>query len=194
MSFQQGVKVLHIDASGRGIEQSGSRKLSARLVEGLKSKYGATVVTRDIAQGLPFVNEKMIESYFAQGERTEEQKKAVEVSDALVKEILEADVIVFGSPIYNFGVPAVLKAYADLIARVGITFKYGEKGPEGLVSGKRVFTCWASGGTALGSDYDHASKWWKVFLAFLGMTDVTYVDGTKGAVEAGEKAVDALLA
>ena len=78
-----------------------------------------------------------------------------------------------GSPIYNFGVPAVLKAWIDQIARAGVTFKYGENGPEGLLEGKKVIVTIASGGTAIGSDYDFATPYLKFALGFLGITDVT---------------------
>jgi FMN-dependent NADH-azoreductase len=105
--------------------------------------------------------------------RSDAQNEALSFSDTLVAEVIAADTIVIGTPIYNFGAPAVLKAWIDQIARAGVTFQYTENGPEGLLEGKKVIIAVASGGTQIGSDYDFASPYLKFALGFLGITDVT---------------------
>ncbi len=87
-----------------------------------------------------------------------------------------------GIPVYNFGVPATFKAWADLVARAGTTFKYGANGPEGLLSGKKAYLVAVSGGTPVGSDYDFMTPWLKFFLGFLGITDIEIIaaDGIMG--------------
>ena len=115
--------ILHIDASGRNTS-SVSRQLSKEIVD--KISDGESVIThRDVSQGLPFVNELMIGAYYTQKlERSEEQNQEVAISDAIVEEIVLADTIVIGVPVYNFSMPAGFKAWSDLAARVGETFKY----------------------------------------------------------------------
>ncbi|MCL4159185.1 UNVERIFIED_CONTAM: hypothetical protein GTU68_012362, partial [Idotea baltica] len=109
------------------------------------------------------------------GERTEKQKNALKLSDELTNELINADVLVISAPIYNFSVPASLKAYFDLIARAGITFKYGEEGPIGLLKNKKAYIVIAGGGTEIGSEMDFAGNYIKHFLGFIGITDVEFV-------------------
>jgi len=108
-------------------------------------------------------------------ERTDAHQVELEVADAYIDELMTADAIVIGLPIYNFGPPAALKAWADLVARAGTTFRYTEHGPEGLVPSKPVFVVVASGGVPVGSAMDQASPWLRTFLGFIGLTDVTVV-------------------
>jgi FMN-dependent NADH-azoreductase len=98
---------------------------------------------------------------------------------------------VIASPVYNFAAPATLKAWADLVARVGTTFRYTATGPEGLLTGKKAYLAIASGGTPMGSDIDFMSRWLTFFLGFIGITDVTMVaaDGIMG--EGGEEKIAA---
>lgn len=166
-------KILHIDASGRH-EGSISRKLSNQVV---KAIGGGEATYRDIGQGLPFVDDTMIGAYFtAPEERSEAQKQAVALSDELVKELQEHDTYVIGLPIYNFSMPAAFKAWCDLIARVGMTFKYTETGPIGLLGNKKAYIVIASGGTGIGSDLDFLTPWLKHYLGFIGITDMEIVD------------------
>ena len=97
------------------------------------------------------------------------------ISDTLIAELQAADTIVISSPIYNFGVPASVKAWADLVARAGTTFKYTPDGPVGLLSGKKAVIAIASGGTKVGSQIDFMSNWLALFLGFIGVSDVTIV-------------------
>ena len=96
-------------------------------------------------------------------------------SDALINELQQADVIVIGLPMYNFGVPSQLKAYFDHIARAGVTFKYTEQGPVGLLTGKRAYVFAARGGVYAGTPLDTQTGYVRDFLRFLGITDVNFV-------------------
>ncbi|MEQ8860669.1 MAG: NAD(P)H-dependent oxidoreductase [Pseudomonadales bacterium] len=111
----------------------------------------------------------------AAAERTPSQVEAVAYSDALIDELVRADAIVLGLPMYNFGIPSTLKAYFDHVARSGITFRYTEQGPEGLLAGKRVFVFAARGGVYTGTPLDTQTDYVRNFLGFLGMADVEFV-------------------
>jgi FMN-dependent NADH-azoreductase len=175
--------ILHISASIQG-DASVSRQLGTKLVAGLAAKTGASVTERDLsAEDLPFVSADRFAANLAPAdERTPEQAELAAIADTLIAELQAADTIVISSPIYNFGVPASVKAWADLVARAGTTFKYTENGPVGLLEGKTAYITAASGGTPLGSDFDFMSPWLKFFLGFLGITDVTVIgaDGIMG--------------
>ena len=165
--------ILRIDSSAN-IETSVTRELTDRII----SILGATEVTiRDLAKNaLPQIDHAWTVARAVPAEdRTDEQANALALSDALIAEIMAADTIVIGAPVYNFGVPAALKAWIDLIARAGVTFRYTETGPVGLIDGKRVIIALASGGTPMGSDMDFASGYLRQVLGFMGMTDVTFV-------------------
>ncbi len=175
--------VLHISASIRG-EESVSRQLGNLVLDNLKAG-GATVTERDLsANDIPFVDAARFEANLTPAaDRTPEQAELAAIADTLIAELQAADAIVFSVPVYNFGVPAVVKAWADLVARAGTTFHYTANGPEGLLTGKKAYIAVASGGTPIGSDFDFMSSWLKFFLGFLGITDVELVaaDGIMGA-------------
>ncbi|MDO6726814.1 MAG: FMN-dependent NADH-azoreductase [Cognatishimia sp.] len=165
--------ILHLDASAR---QTGSisRANSAHIVSELNAD---TVLRRDLNEGVPFLNEEWVTATFTPPEdRTEAQAKSLELSDALVKEVQAADTIVIGTGLYNFHVPAVLKAWLDQISRAGVTFKYTENGPKGLLEGKKVIVTIATGGVPVGTENDFASPYLKMFFGFLGLTDVTILN------------------
>lgn len=168
--------VLKIDASARK-DGSVTRQLTEELVTSLlQSNPDTKVLTRDVSAGLPFVDEAWIGANFTDaGERSAEQKLALALSDTLVGELKAADTIVIGVPVYNFGIPASLKAWVDLVARARETFRYSENGPVGLLDGKKAYILLASGGTPVGSDVDFASNYLKFILGFLGITDVTVI-------------------
>lgn len=166
--------ILHIDASGRG-KPSVSRQLSHEIVQRISSEH-SEVTYRDVSQGLPFVDELMIAAYFTQKEeRSAEQLQAITISDAIVEELMAADSVVIGMPIYNFSMPAGFKAWSDLAARFGETFKYTEAGPEGLLKGKKAYVAIASGGTQVGSEIDFLTPWLHHFLGFIGIDDVEII-------------------
>lgn len=176
--------ILHINASIRG-EESVSRGLSTALAEGLAAKSGSTVTTRDLsANDLPFVDAAIFAANGTPAEsRTAEQHQLAAFADRLIAELQAADTIVLGVPIYNFGVPAIVKAWADLVAREGTTFAYTPDGPKGLLEGKKAYITVASGGTPVGSDMDFMTPWLTFFLGFLGIKDVQVIaaDGIMGA-------------
>ena len=170
------LKVLEIAASGRS-EGSVSRRLSADLIAALEDRHGQIELTRrDLGKGLPFVDEAWINANFTPAEeRNAEQRAALAISDALVDELKAADVLVIGTPIYNFGVPATLKAWVDMVARARLTFRYTENGPKGLLEGKKAYVIVASGGVPVDSAVDFATPYLRHALSFIGITDVDVI-------------------
>ena len=174
-------KILRIDASAR-TEGSVTRGLNDTVIAGLLADGPTDVVARDLTYPIPQIDETWVGATFTPpDERTEAQDAVLSLSDDLVAEVVAADTLVIGLAVYNFGVPASLKAWIDQIARVGVTFRYTENGPEGLLTGKRAIVTFASGGTQIGSDYDFASGYLRHVLGFIGITDVSFV--TKDDVE-----------
>lgn len=184
--------ILYITASIRSEGESVSRGLGQRILDALAAK-GGSVTTRDLAANdLPYVSaERFAANLTPPAERTPEQAELAAIADELIAELQAADTIVIASPVYNFGPPATLKAWADLVARAGTTFRYTATGPEGLLKGKKAYLAIASGGTPMGADYDYMSRWLTFFLGFLGITDVEMVaaDGIMG--EGGEEKIAA---
>ncbi len=168
--------ILRIDSSARH-EGSASRELVGRLIDRFDRSDGeATVVTRDLTAGVPLLDDDTLAAMWTPAEqRTPEQRAALAVADEFIDELVGADAVVIGLPIYNFGPPAAMKAWADLVARAGTTFRYTEQGPEGLVPDKPVYIVVASGGVPVGSPMDLASTWLQTFLGFLGLRNVTVV-------------------
>jgi len=111
--------------------------------------------------------------------RTGGQRAQLAASDALIAELEAADQMVIGVPVYNFAIPAALKAWVDLVARARRTFRYSEAGPEGLLKGKTAWLVVASGGTPLDSEIDFATPYLKHVLAFIGITDVRVIDASR---------------
>ena len=170
------VKVLRIDSSGRR-DQSSTRALTDNLIDALEDRYASVeVVRRDLALGMPQVDQDWIEANFTPDEeRNASHRQQLSYSDGLVDELKAAEVIVIGVPIYNFGVPAALKAWVDMVARARLTFRYTENGPQGLLNGKKVYLVVASGGVAVDSDVDFATPYMRQALRFLGITDIEVV-------------------
>lgn len=193
------MQILHLDASARR-DASHSRILSSALVERLQQRHEAEVSYRDVSSGLPYVDELLIGAYYTQPEqRNETQKEAIFLSDTLVDELEKADVIVAGVPMYNFGVPASFKAWIDLVARVGRTFRYTETGPVGLLQNKTMYVLVATGGTPLGSEMDYVSNYLRQVLKFIGITNVHFIAADQSTRDADAKlalaqeAIDNLL-
>ena len=178
-------QILRIDASAR---KSGSitRELNDTIVERFLADGNTTVSVRDLAdEALPQLTENWIGANFTKPEeRSQDQKEALALSDSLIAEVNSADVLLIGLPIYNFGVPAALKAWVDLVARAGVTFKYSETGPVGLLEGKRAIVTVASGGTAMGSDIDFATGYIRHVLGFIGIKDVVFIAADQMAIDA----------
>jgi len=163
--------ILHIDSSAQK-QKSISRQLSARIVDQL----GGEVIRRDLSDAVPPVTELWVSANFTPAEqRTSEQKEALTLSNLLVAELQRADTIVIGSPVYNFNVPSVLKAWIDQVVRAGLTFSYTENGPVGLLEGKRAIVAMASAGMPIGSEIDFASGYLRHILGFVGINDVQII-------------------
>ena len=190
--------ILKINSSGR-IEGSVTRQLTDLLVQHIADsstapKAESNIINRDLATGLPFYDETWIGANFtAEEERSDEQRTALKLSDELIEEIQQSEHIVIATPIYNFSLPAVLKAWVDLIARAKVTFKYTENGPVGLLKNKKAYLVMASGGVTIGSESDFASHFLKYFLAFVGITDVTIIDASKVNLQGTNEEITAAL-
>lgn len=171
--------ILRIDTSARR-EGSVSRDLADRIIARFPD---ATVTTRDLAPGLPLIDETWVGANFTpEADRSPEQRATLALSDALISELKAADTLVIGLPIYNFGVPATLKAWVDQVARAGVTFRYSEAGPEGLLTGKRAIIAVASGGTEAGSEIDFATGYIRHVLGFIGISQVDFVTADRMAL------------
>jgi len=171
--------ILRINSSARK-DGSVSRELSELLADALAGETG-NVVVRDLAdRPVPQVDADWVGANFTDpAERTDAQREILKGSDALVAELKAADQIVIGMPIYNFSIPASLKAWIDQIARARETFRYSEAGPEGLLKGKTAWIVAASGGVPLDSGVDFATPYLRQVLNFVGIADIRVIDGTR---------------
>ncbi|GAB2695615.1 NAD(P)H-dependent oxidoreductase [Mucilaginibacter koreensis] len=194
-------KILNVISSPRGAA-SNSIKLANAIIDRLKEKDpGAAVHTRDLTKGpFPHLEEAHLNAFFTPAEQhTEENKAAIKHSNEAIQEIMDADIIVIGAPMYNFTISSTLKAWIDHICRAGITFKYTATGPVGLVSGKKAYVAVATGGVyADGAQSgDFLTPYIKSILAFIGITDVTFVTAEGFAMPdlqlgALDKAIDSI--
>jgi len=173
-------KILHIISSPRGAE-SFSIKLGNQIVEKLKATYpGSTVTERNLVkEQFPVLEEAHLTSFFTPVEqRTPENAEAARHSEEAIAQLMDADIIVIGAPLYNFSIHASLKAWIDHVVRAGITFKYDENGPEGLIRNKKVYIAMSSGGIYTEGpmqSYDHAVPYLKTILGFVGLTDIEVI-------------------
>ncbi len=173
--------LLHIDSSPRGT--STSSLLSHQFVDRFVAKHqGVTVVHHNTTnETLPYVTETMVNGGFTpEDKRTPEMKEALAFSDKLTYELLAADTLVLGVPMWNFSIPASLKAWIDLIVRSGLTFQYGPDGASGLIPpGKKVYTFASRGGDyakeSSANAYDLQEPYLRAIFGFLGLTDVTFI-------------------
>ncbi len=172
------MQILQIISSARGTE-SFSTQLSQGIIDKLLAVHpGSTVVVRDLAQApFPHLEEAHLHAYFTPAEgRSPAQQQAVRHSDEAIAQVMGADVLVIGVPFYNFSISSSLKAWLDHLTRANITFRYTPTGPEGLITGKKVYVAVASGGIYSAGPmqpYDFATPYLRWMLGFLGMTDVT---------------------
>lgn len=135
------------------------------------------VILRDLGRDpVPHLDGERFQAFLAKPEdRTPAQKAAADLSDAFIDEIKRADVVVIGLPMYNFGVPSTLKAYFDQIARAGLTFRYTERGAEGLLKGKQAYVFATRGGKYAGTPMEHQTGFVKQFLNFVGIDDIEFI-------------------
>jgi FMN-dependent NADH-azoreductase len=156
-----------------------SSRLAKQFVAAFHTRHPkATIVVRDVAaaEPVPHLTAERFGAFITKVEdRSAAQHAVVAYSDALINELKQADVIVLGLPMYNFGVPSQLKAYFDHIARIGVTFEYTEKGPVGKLAGKKVYVFAARGGVYEGTPMDTQTSYVRAFLSFLGMSDVEFI-------------------
>ena len=183
-------KILFYKTSPKN-EGSISTELGEYLVNRL-SKEGNTKVSKRQLDQIPFINQKIINGlYINDNEKTLEQLEALKISDAIVKDVHENDTIIISTPIYNFAAPAVLKAWADLVARLNKTFQYTDNGPVGLLKNKKAYIVVSSGGTKIGSEIDFFTPWMKFFLNFIGIKDVTFISADQLMSDDGSKIIQA---
>ncbi|MBL1263452.1 FMN-dependent NADH-azoreductase [Methylomicrobium sp. RS1] len=172
-----------------------SSQLADHFVAAWRSHHrDARVVFRDLAQTpLPHLDAQRVTAFFTAPEaRTPEQQAFAAESDALIDEIKQAEILVIGLPMYNFGIPSTLKAYFDQIARAGVTFRYTANGPEGLLAGKKAYVFATRGGLYAGTPLDSQTGYVRDFLGFLGIADVEFVYAE--GLNMGEASKEAALA
>jgi FMN-dependent NADH-azoreductase len=198
------MNILQINSSARSTG-SESTRLADAIVAKLNAAGSATVVRRDLAADPhPVLDEAALQALFTPAEqRTPEQAARVALDDALIAQAQAADVIVIGAPMYNFGITVQLKSWFDAIARAGVTFKYGPTGPVGLLTGKKVYVAVTRGGLHKDAPTDTQLPHLKLFLSFVGLTDVQFVfseghglgaDAVARARAAADEQIDAVLA
>ena len=168
--------ILQLNTSLFG-EQGQSSRLAAEFARTLAESTGRELKVRDLAANpVPHLTAERITAFGTPAsERTLDQQRHVAESDALVDELREADVLVLGLPMYNFGVPSALKAYFDHLARAGVTFRYTADGPVGLLTGKKAYVFATRGGQHAGTERDLQSAFVRQFLGFIGIRDVEFV-------------------
>ncbi|MFC0710300.1 FMN-dependent NADH-azoreductase [Azorhizophilus paspali] len=170
-------RVLVIESSARQ-EGSVSRQLTAEFLARWKAAHpNDEIVVRDLANELvPHLDIDLLGGWTKPAEQqSEAEKAALARSERLTGELLGADVLVLAAPMYNFAIPSTLKAWLDHVLRAGVTFKYTENGPQGLLSGKRAFVLTARGGIYAGSPLDHQEPYLRQALGFIGIHDVSFI-------------------
>ncbi|WP_417823614.1 FMN-dependent NADH-azoreductase [Thalassospira lucentensis] len=181
--------ILHVNASVNG-ENSNSRQIASKLIDRIVSANASTTIVERNLSGtgsIPALTGEIVGAFYTpEDSRSAEQKQVIATSDELVAEVKAADVLVIGAPMYNFAVPSTLKAWVDMVARVGVTFQYTENGPVGLLEGKKAYVVVATGGVPVNSPADFATPYMKQVLGFIGITEVEIIDASGFAVNAEE--------
>lgn len=184
-------RVLVIESSARQ-QGSVSRELTQQFIANWQAAHPADQVqVRDLAiDPVPHLDATLLGGWMTPSEQQSEAEKAALVrSNQLTDELLAADVLVLAAPMYNFAIPSTLKAWLDHVLRAGVTFKYTETGPQGLLTGKRAFVLTARGGIYAGSGLDHQEPYLRQALAFIGIHDVQFIhaEGLNMGAEFSEK-------
>jgi FMN-dependent NADH-azoreductase len=174
------MKLLRIDSSAR--RNSISRQLTARFADEWKQEHPqAEIVERDLAATpLPHITDEWVQAAYSDpASHSAAQKEVLALSDALIRELVEADAIVIGAPMYNFAIPAPLKAWIDQVVRRGKTVLFGENGPKGVLKNKKVYIVTSRGGAyrpdTPTEHFDHQEPYLRHILGFIGLTDVTFI-------------------
>jgi FMN-dependent NADH-azoreductase len=190
------MSILHIDSSTR-LTESNTRIIGQYLVNTLNTN----IVHRDLAVNpLPAISaQDLMGVHGSSDEQRPSLQTHLAISDQLIQELRDADTLIIGAPMYNFGIAASLKQWIDAICRAGVSFKYSSQGPVGLMNIKRAFIITASGGTPIGSDMDFVSGYLAQICSFIGVEEILHIDasGSKGSpeqiIEWGKQQVDDLL-
>jgi FMN-dependent NADH-azoreductase len=198
-------KLLHIDSSGKGA-LSVTQPLTAYFANKWKlANPNGTINYRHLAESnLQFVNAELVGAFYTPSEKlTAEQRKLLEQSEQLIAELVEADEYLFGVPMYNFTVPAVFKAYLDLVVRAGKTFSYEGGHPKGLLRNKKLTVITASGGdysAGPAKSMDFLEPYLRTIMNFIGVTDISFIkahgsnaETVAATSEAAKKSIDALF-
>lgn len=182
--------LLNLNASLFSRDGQSSRLARDYIAALRRDEPGLRVIERDLAATpVPHLTAERFGAFLAKPEeRTPAQRAVVAESDALIDELRAAGTIVIGLPMYNFGIPSTLKAYFDHVARAGVTFRYTDKGPVGLLAGKRAVILAARGGQYAGTPLDTQSAYVRDFLRFLGIDDVRFVYAEGLAMGEGPRA------
>lgn len=174
------MKLLRVDSSAR--RNSITRQLTGRFVEAWQQEHPeGSVIERDLAlTSLPLITDEWVQAAHSNpATLTAEQKQVLEVSDTLVEELVQADTIVIGAPMYNFAIPAPLKAWIDQVVRAGKTVLFGAAGPQGILKGKKVYIVTSRGGAyrtgTFTERFDHQEPYLRHILGFIGLTHVTFI-------------------
>jgi FMN-dependent NADH-azoreductase len=170
-------RVLIIESSARQ-QDSVSRQLTQQFISQWQAAHPADQITvRDLAiNPVPHLDSTLLGGWMKPAEqRNEIEQLALERSNQLTDELVAADVLVLAAPMYNFAIPSTLKAWFDHVLRAGVTFKYGETGPQGLLTGKRAYVLTARGGIYAGGSLDHQEPYLRQVLGFVGIHDVTFI-------------------
>jgi len=184
-------RVLVIESSARQ-QGSVSRQLTQQFIANWQAEHPADQVqVRDVASDpLPHLDATLLGGWMTPSEQqSDAEKAALARSNELTDELLAADVLVLAAPMYNFAIPSTLKAWLDHVLRAGVTFKYTETGPQGLLSGKRAFVLTARGGIYAGGALDHQEPYLRQALAFIGIHEVQFIhaEGLNMGAEFSEK-------
>ncbi|MFV3385034.1 FMN-dependent NADH-azoreductase [Pseudomonas sp. NY15364] len=184
-------RILVIESSARQ-QGSVSRELTQQFIANWQAAHPADqVLVRDLAaEPVPHLDATLLGGWMTPSEQqSDAEKAALARSNQLTDELLAADVLVLAAPMYNFAIPSTLKAWLDHVLRAGVTFKYTETGPQGLLTGKRAFVLTARGGIYAGSGLDHQEPYLRQALAFIGIHDVQFIhaEGLNLGAEFSEK-------
>ncbi len=186
-------RVLRVDASA-SVNTSNSKKLGDALISRMEAIFpGMQVQQRDLNEDISFIDEVWVGANFTPPEeRSEMQRNRLEFSDRLIDELRHADHIILTTPMYNFSIPATLKAWIDMICRAGVTFQYSTDGPVGLLKNKRVDIIITTGGVPLQSPADFASNYLKQVFRFIGIEDINIFAADQMSVDADASYQNAL--
>ena len=192
MTNNSPLQILRIDSSSRNTE-SVSRQLTDHLMAKLLMEYPeAKVTTRDLTEGLSLPTEAFVDgSLYAMQNPTQDMKEAIALSNEMVTELLAADLIVLGLPVYNWTIPSTFKAYVDQITRLGLTFGYVEGVRQGFLRASNIYVLFTSGGTGIGSENDFATPYTTYLWRTLGVPNIHIIDASGLLFEAEEKILNA---